>query len=199
PSTRDWIANNIFAGNVGQMAVETHFTPRMLDNEIWPDAALRLSFPVSGVEGNYIRGLTHLTGVAGSAVLTGDTFEADFTTGRVGTLVVSSGHALIPTLHIDGTLGQFSAHVDGPLPDVMTLIDMKPLGYPTRFGVDPKQTAGTASVDIGVKVPMLSKLKVDDVGILVNAGVQNFGVTLGRLHLTNGDVDFTIDNNSLHQ
>ncbi len=199
PSTRDWITGNIFAGNVGQIAFETHFTPGMIDQPVWPDASLKLSFPVSGVEGNYVRGLTHLTGVAGSAILTGDTFTADFTSGRVGTLVVSKGHALIPTLHVDGTVGQFSAHVDGPLPEVMTLIDMKPLGYPTRFGVDPKQTAGTASLDIAVKVPMLAKLKVDDVGILVNAAVQDFGVALGRLHLSNGDVNFTIDNNSLHQ
>ncbi len=113
--------------------------------------------------------------------------------------MVTKGHALIPTLHVDGTVGQFNAHVDGPLPDVMTLIDMKPLGYPTRFGVDPRQTSGTAGVDIAVKVPMLAHLKVDDVGILVNAAVQEFGVTLGKLHLTNGDVTFTIDNNSLHQ
>jgi hypothetical protein len=199
PSTRDWIVSNVYAGNVGQIAFETHFTPGMMDEAAWPDSSMKLSFPLSGVEGNYIRGLTHLTGVTGSAILTGDTFTADFTTGRVGTLAVSKGHALIPTLHVDGTVGEFSAHVDGPLPDVMTLIDMKPLGYPTRFGVDPKQTAGTAGVDITVKVPMLAKLKVDDVGILVNAAVSDFGVTLGRLRLSKGEVNFTIDNNTLHQ
>jgi hypothetical protein len=199
PSTRDWIVDNVYAGDVGQIVFETHFTPGMIDEAMWPDSSMNLSFPVSGVEGNYIRGLTHLTGVAGSAILTGDTFTANFTTGRVGTLAVSRGYALIPTLHVDGTVGQFSAHVDGPLPDVMTLIDMKPLGYPTRFGVEPKQTAGTAGVDITVKVPMLANLKVDDVGILVNAAVSDFGVTLGKLRLSNGEVNFTIDNNTLHQ
>ena len=199
PSTRAWIVGNIFAGNVGQLVFETHFPPGLADQKIWPDSAMTLSFPVSGVEGNYITGLTHLTGVAGNAVLTGDTFTADFTTGRVGPLVVTKGHALIPTLHIDGTVGQFNAHVDGALSDVMTLIDMKPLNYPTRFGVEPKQTGGAASVDIAVKVPMLAHLKVDDVGIAVKAGVQDFAVTLGRLHLTNGAVDFAIDNDSLHQ
>ena len=199
PSTRDWITSNVFAGNVGQIIFETHFAPGMIDQTFWPDSSMRLSFAVNGVEGNYIRGLTHLTNVAGNAVLTGDTFSADFSSGRVGPLTVTQGHALIPTLHIDGTVGQFSAHVDGGLPDIMTLIDMKPLGYPTRFGVDPKQTVGTAGVDISVKVPMLANLKVDDVGIAVNAAVQNFGVTLGKLHLANGDVNFTIDNNRLHQ
>ena len=34
------------------------------------------------------------------------------------------------------------------MPDIMTLIDMKPLSYPTRFGIDPKQTKGAASADL---------------------------------------------------
>ena len=38
------------------------------------------------MEGNYVNGLTHLTGVSGNATLLGDTFTADFNGGRVGTL-----------------------------------------------------------------------------------------------------------------
>ncbi len=199
PSTREWIDGNLFAGTLGPAAFEAHFAPGMLDQVIWPDAALRLSFPMNGVEGRYLDGLTHLTQVSGTALLTGDTFSADFTGGRVGNLVVTNGHALIPTLHLDGTVGQFQAHVEGALPEIMTLIDMKPLGYPTRFGVLPRQTGGTASVDLDFKVPMLAKLAVDDIGISVKAGVQNFSIQLGRLHLTNGDVNFTVDNNRLRQ
>ena len=51
------------------------------------------------------------------------------------------------------------------MPDVMALIDMKPLNYPTRFGIDPKTTDGQASADLIFKVPMLADLPVDDVGI----------------------------------
>ena len=199
PGAREWIDRDIFAGTLGPVSFETHFTPGMLDAAILPDASMSLSFPMSGVEGDYLTGLTHLTGVSGTATLTGDNFSADFTGGKVGPLTVTKGHALIPTLHVHGTGGQFSAHVDGAMPDVLTLIDMKPLGYPTRFGVDPSQTTGTASVDLAVQVPMLADLKVDDVGIAVKADVQDYGVVLGKLHLVNGDVEFNIDNNSLHQ
>jgi hypothetical protein len=199
PGAREWIDGNIFAGQMGPVAIETHLMPGMLDQTVFPDAALNLSFPMSGLEGNYVSGLTHLTAVTGSATLTGDTFSADFTGGKVGNLIVSKGHAVIPALHMHGAVGQFSAHIDGSMPDIMTLIDMKPLGYPTRFGVDPKQTTGTAGVDVNVQVPMLAGVKVDDVVIGVKAEVQNYGITLGKLHLVNGDVEFNIDNNSLHQ
>ena len=39
---------------------------------------------------------------------------------------------------------------------------------------------------------------VSGVGINVKADVQNFGVTLGRLHLVNGDVDFPLPQKHRH-
>ena len=196
---RSWIAANIFAGSMGPMTFETHFPVGMLDQEILPDDSMKLAFPVAGVEGVYVKGLTHMTGVSGTATLLGDTFTADFDGGRVGNLTVRSGHASIPTLHIHGTTGEFTAHVDGQMTDIMTLIDMRPLSYPTRFGIDPKQTKGLASTDLTFKVPMLQDLAVDAVGISVKAQVSDFAVSLGRLKLTNGAVNFDIDNAHLHQ
>jgi Protein of unknown function/AsmA-like C-terminal region len=196
---RSWIDANIFAGTLGPVSFETHFPAGLLDQDVLPDESLTLTFPLRGVEGNYVQGLTHLTGVSGTATLSGDSFSADFDGGRIGNLVVGGGQATIPDLHQHGTTGQFSAHVDGQMTDIMTLIDMKPLGYPTRFGIDPKQTKGRASVDLAVQVPMLQNLSVDAVGISVKAQVNDFAVSLGRLQLTNGAVNFDIDNDHLHE
>ena len=198
PGAREWIDLDIFAGTMGPINFETHFAPGVLDVPVLPDDTLLLTFDMNGVEGNYLDGLTHLTNVSGNARLTGDNFTADFTGGRVGNLVVTKGHALIPTLHVHGTVGQFTGHIDGPMPDVMALIDQKPLQYPTRFGVDPKTTLGNAGIDLSLQVPMLDH-NADKIGILVRAHVNEFAVALGHLRLTNGDVDFTVDNKSLHQ
>lgn len=195
---RDWIDKDIFAGTMGPINFETHFTPGMLDLPVLPDDSLSLTFPMNGIEGNYLEGLTHLTGVFGTGTLTGDNFSADFTGGHVGNLIVTKGHALIPNLHVHGTVAQFSAHIDGPMPEVMALIDMKPLNYPTKFGIDPKTTLGNAAIDLSLQVPMLVHNE-DKLGILVKAHVDNFAVTLGKLKIANGDVDFTVDNNTLHQ
>ncbi|HWF63992.1 MAG TPA: AsmA-like C-terminal domain-containing protein, partial [Rhizomicrobium sp.] len=197
--TRSWINDNIFQGTLGPFVFETNFAPGVLGQDVLPDQDLKLTFAMSGVEGNYVTGLTHVTGVSGNATLLGDTFTADFGGGRVGNLVVRDGHASIPTLHAHGTAGQFTAHVDGQMPDVMTLIDMKPLGYASRFGIDPKQTHGTVSTDLSFTVPMLEDLPVDAVGIAVKAQVSDFAVVLGHLRLTNGAVNFDIDNDHLHQ
>jgi hypothetical protein len=200
PGARDWIDQNIFAGDMGPLDAETHFTPGMLDQDILPEDSLKLTFGLKNIEGNYIRGLTRATNVSGSAILTGDTFAATLASGRIGPLTARGGTVLIPTLHKVGTVGQFGVHVEGAMTDVMTLIDMKPLNYPTKFGIDPRTTGGTVSADLGFTVPMLANLPVDDVGISVKAAVNDFAVTLGgKTRLTNGAVVFDIDNSHLHQ
>jgi hypothetical protein len=56
------------------------------------------------------------------------------------------------------------------------------LNYPTRYGIDPEQTKGQASVALEFKVPMLADLPVDDVGISVKAAVRRFRRHPGQEH-----------------
>ena len=113
PGARGWIDENIFAGDIGPLEAQTNFTPGMLDKDILPEDSLKMTFSLRNIEGNYVSGLTHATGVAGDAILTGDTFKADLNTGRIGPLNASRGTALIPNLHQRGTPGQFGVHIEG--------------------------------------------------------------------------------------
>ena len=199
PGAREWIDANIFAGSIGPLEATCNFAPGMMDRPVLPEDSVNMTFAMQGVEGAYINGLTHATGIEGNALLTGDTFRANFTGGRIGPIIASRGTALIPELHKVGTVGSFGVHVDGTMPDIMRLIDMTPLNYARRFGIDPRQTGGTAGADLSFQVPMLADLPVDDVGIGVKAHVDGFGVTLGRIKVHDGAVDFDIDNDRLHQ
>jgi hypothetical protein len=200
PGARSWIDENIFAGELGPLDAQTNFAPGLLDQAIYPEDSLRLTFGLRNIEGNYVKGLTRATGVNGDALMTGDTFKANFTSGHIGPLTASRGTVVIPNLHQTGTVGQFGVHLDGAMIDVMSLIDMKPLNYPTKFGIDPKTTGGVASADLMFSLPMLADLPIDDVGISVKAAVSDFAVTLGgHTRLTDGAVNFDIDNSHLHQ
>jgi hypothetical protein len=150
---------------------------------------------MAGAEVNYIRGLTHLTELKGTATLTGDTFTADIASARVGKLDVTQAHAVIAALHIPEAPGDFTAHVTGAMPDILALVDLKPLNYPTRFGINAGQAKGTAAVDLSFHLPMRKDLRVDDVGIGVKAAVNGFAIALGeRTRLSDGSVNFQIDN-----
>jgi hypothetical protein len=86
------------------------------------------------------------------------------------------------------------------MPDVMALIDMKPLNYPTKFGIDPKTTGGRAAADLMFTVPMLADPAGGRCGHFGQGGGQRIRRHAGRQNrLTDGNVTFDIDNDRLRQ
>jgi hypothetical protein len=196
---RDWIDKNMAAGSLGNVAFEAHMPAGMLDESVLPESALTVTVPLSGAEANYLDGLRHLTQLRGLATLTGDTFRAEIESGRIGPIAVTQGHVVISDLHVPASPGDFTAHIIGSMPDILALVDMKPLNYATRFGIDAATTKGAANVDLSVHMPMRKNLSVNDVGIGVKAAVTGFSIVLGdHARLTNGAVNFDIDNAKLH-
>ncbi len=196
---RDWIDANIFSGSLGPIVFETHLPAGAFDAPAIPDSTLLMTFPITNAELNYVHGLTHMTGVFANARLTGNSFSADVNRGRIGPLLVSRGHAVIADLSAPAAPGEITAHIDGSMTDILKLTDMKPLNYATRFGIDPGSTAGKAAVDLDFHVPMRRNLNVDDIGISVKAAVSGFGISLSKTtRLTDGAVNFDIDNTHLH-
>jgi hypothetical protein len=199
PGARQWIDANVSAGRLGPILLHTAIPAGALDQPALPESAVALTFPISGATITYIHGLTPMTLVNGTAALTGDTFKAQVDSGVIGNLKVSGGAVVIPDLHVSGTVGAISAHVDGTVVDVLALADQKPLQYPSRFHIRAASAKGDAAVDIGVRVPMLRDVSIDNIAISAKAATTGLGLQLSdRLSIANGSVNFAIDNKSLH-
>ncbi|HEV2560877.1 MAG TPA: DUF3971 domain-containing protein, partial [Rhizomicrobium sp.] len=196
---REWIDANVSAGRVGPILIKARIPAGALDQPALPEDALDVRLALSGATVSYIKGLTPITRAEASGALTGDTFTGDISSGKVGGLNIVKGHAVIPSLHLTGTAGDFTAHVEGGVPEMLRLIDMKPLNYPTRFHVKTDGTKGTAAVDLSFHVPMLKSLTVDNLGISVKGGLRDLTLALGdRAKISGGALDFSVDNASLH-
>jgi len=195
---RDWVSKNVPSGSVGPLILQTQIPAGALDQGQLPDNALSLTFPITNAEANYVQGLTHLTAVAGTGMLSGDTFAADFPSAKIGSLQVSQGHVVIPSLHTPGTVAAIRAHIEGAVPNILALIDEQPLNYPGKFGIDPSDTKGSTVVDLSVDVPTKKDVSVDQVKIAVKAVTTGFEIALGtRARLTSGAIQFTVDNDHL--
>ena len=199
PGARDWIQTNVSAGRIGPLMIHTNIGPGALDASALPENALAISFPVSGATISYIHAMPPLTNVTGVGQLSGDTFKADIASAAVGPLAVSGGHVVIPNLHMHGMIGQMGAHVEGTLPDVLALADMKPLQYPSRFHINPASTKGHAALDLDFHLPMVKSLTVNNIGISIKAAVSGMSLALGsRFKISDGSARFDIDNSGLH-
>lgn len=195
---RSWIDENISDGSVGPIDMDADIQAGALDGEALSDDAIKVAFPLNGVTATYIEGLTPLTGARGEAVLAGNSFRANISRADVGRLVLTQGSVDIPNLHIFGSPGRLAAHVEGEFPEILTLIDMQPLGYPSRYHIVPGETAGTAKVDFVFDVPMLKDLPVDALGIDVKAAAENVALSINeRIRLENGTLALSVSNAGL--
>lgn len=195
---REWVSSNISAGHVGPIGVHVDIKTGALDQPALPEDAMNLSVPMSGATVTYIDGMSPLTNVRGTARLTGDTFNATIESGNVGPITIGGGTVVIPELHKHGTVATIDAKISGSVPDLLRLLDQKPLQYPTRFHIDPVSAKGTATGDLNVKVPTLRDLSTDDVGISAKLATQQFAIALGpHTRISNGAVNFEVTNDKL--
>jgi hypothetical protein len=199
PGARAWIDSNVQQGRVGPVVLHTAIPAGALDQAALPENAVLMTFPISSATIVYIHGLTPMSNVNGTAALTGDTFKAQVESGVTGGLKMSSGTVVVPNLHLKGTQGIVSAHVDGSIPDALALLDQKPLQYPSRFHIRAASAKGNAAIDLVVRVPMLREVKVDDITISAKAATTGLALALSdHLSIANGNVNFTITNTDLH-
>jgi hypothetical protein len=198
PGVRSWIAENVTAGRLGPVLVRLRIPAGGLQRPALPENAVSVSFPLVGATITYLSGLTPLTNAVGTGLLTGDTFKANLSSAVAGPLSVSDGHVTIANLHIHGTPALVTAHVTGTLPQVLTLLDMKPLRYPTRFHVNIASTRGSAALDGSFRIPTIKRESVDAVGISVKGTVDNVALSLGpHTRIANGHLLLSVDNSGL--
>lgn len=195
---RAWIAANMPAGRVGPVSIKTDIPAGALGKPALPESAIDLRIPVADASIIYVKGMTPLTAVRGSATLTGDTFKAAIVSGHAGPVSLQKGAVTIPELHKHGAIGDIAATISGQMRDILKLLDEKPLQYPTRFHINPAETAGAASLNADFHVPMLSDLGINQIPILVKANVTGLAMTLNDKKLSNGSLAVDLDNAHLH-
>ena len=110
-------------GIIGPMRLNADIASGALDKEKLPEDAVLVTFPFANVTATYVKGMTPLTDAVGTGRLTGDTFVGTVIGANIGTLPVSAGDVRIPNLHVRAAPGFLHAHVEGPVSEILALIN----------------------------------------------------------------------------
>ncbi len=192
---RDWIDSNIRAGTITTGTFRFDAPPGTFDVGYIPNEALRFAFTVEDLVTGVIPGLPDMTVKRGEALLLGDRFEARTIDAHIGRVRVREGSMVADTLHIKGSKGNFTMVADGPVPDLLQLIDMGPFGYPSRYGLNPAAAGGDGGLRLQVSMPMIRALTLPQIEFSVAANIRNLsmaGVVPG-LDVSGGDVSLRIN------
>ncbi|MEQ9520451.1 MAG: AsmA-like C-terminal domain-containing protein [Parvibaculum sp.] len=169
---REWFFENVSTGTITEAKVALEFEGGMIAmadrDEKLPDNAMHVTFKMSGATVNYLDGLPPLQRLSGRGHLRGDRFDTWVDAAYVeianDRLQLNAGHFAATALHIVGGPGEITMKVTGATKTVLALLDKEPLGFISRFGMDPAIVGGYGEVNAKLTLPLRKSVTMDDVG-----------------------------------
>ncbi len=198
-NAREWVSENLSEGRVTKAHGEAALH---VQDDTWRKVAvdrLRLDFSVEGVSVRYLDDLPAVRGVAGDATIDAKRLDIRARGGAIGAIRVEEGTVAITELDREDQNAAIAVRVKGPVPDILKIVDMKPLGFLGRIGEKPESFDGNADARLDLRFPLLAKLKLDQIGIAASGKVTEFSqqrAVLGE-PVEEGAIDFRVDDKGL--
>jgi hypothetical protein len=199
-NTRNWIEKNIAAGQITEGKLWVNVQPTVTGHPAKVDFALDFEF--DGMAAHYLRPMPPLSQAKGRAELRPQYFELWVDSGVIADTAnglnvrVAALHGLIDALDQKGDhVADVLLALDTDIPQLLTLLDYKPLGYATAFGVSPQSITGHARGKVRFQIPLIKKLSMRDVTFGASLVADEFLLQKGleKLEPQPGSLALTLD------
>jgi len=200
PNPRAWIAANLSHGRISE--VSGSLTGHVPDGQGFGALVIDSLDGKLGLEDTTVRYMAEMPKVehvTASAKFDADSFKILLAGGEVGGLFLEEGKVLLKGLSQTDQKADISLKIAGGVADILRFIDHQPLGWTTKFGIDPNPIKGDAQIQLSLLFPLVDKLSLDDLAIKVEA--DNKGLFMPKvvqeLDLVDGNLHLSVDNNGL--
>lgn len=198
--SRGWFMENMDSG----MIALAHFQATIARGEFaagpLSDGAINVDMQFNDVIGHYLRPMPPITQGRGSARISGRQFELTLNEGVVlDELRLSEGKFLLSNTHLPEKDGEVTLLLTGSMAKTLELIDFKPLGYPSRFGVDPVSISGSAITRVQLKLPIKNDMRMDEIHYQIASDLDDlrWPNLLNGVALEQADMHVDIDRKGL--
>ncbi|MDE1174641.1 MAG: AsmA-like C-terminal region-containing protein [Parvibaculaceae bacterium] len=205
---RTWVAESMTSGFIPTSRLSVDLTPEMIARaeagKPLPNEAVRLTFNVEDATIIYVKEQPPITGASGHALLQADRFEGWVNRGVVtvpsgGVITAGNGYFRTDDFALKDAPGVINTDIAGATPDILELLDMKPFGYISSFGLKPRVVGGQAAGHLMLSIPLSKHVRLDQVKI--SAQVKASGLTLPDvspdINITGGALDLDVTQDEL--
>lgn len=180
PDPREWIFTNISEGTIKDIAVSgkgnwngeglpivRSFTGQML---------------LEGIRVSYLKGMPAVTNACGKATFDSKQFLITLTRGALEQQTLEKGTVLLNNLDNEKESLALDVSLQGPISNVLTIIDHPPLEYTRQLDIQPSAFQGTAQTHLKLDFPLKKDLLLKDVTISVESRLSNvaFSTVIGE-------------------
>ncbi len=176
-NARIWIENNITAGMITDGVIDVNIRPEMWALETMPVDSFVFNFKVIDASSHYLKPMPLLTDVEGSATLRLNHFLLNVDRGKVENVSIEGGVLHFNDIAKKGlAFAHFELPINGRVEDILRVIDYKPLGYPSLYGIKSDSILGKAQSVLTLDFPLIKELKIKDVVFDVQADVEDLSI-----------------------
>ncbi len=175
PASREWLTENL---REGLLTEATIFLKGHGGQKGFVVDDLTGTLLSEGAEITYLKGLPKAEDVKASATFNSQGFDIKILSGHIETFLLSEGHVVITGLDTGKEALTLDIKGKGPFPDVLDIINHKPLEYASYGGIDPAKTKGKGSINLHMDFPLLADLRFKDVKMTLKGAFK--GVELQR-------------------
>ncbi len=199
PDARDWVIENIPKGTMEKGWLKTALR---IPGGDFADAEIETlsgGYRYRDLEVHYNRPMPPVVGVSGSAVFDQTRMTFELESGVLGDLKVAEADVEISDFDKYDQLIDIDILVDGPLRNMLELLDHESLRLVSPLGIDPAHTAGQASVRADFRMPLVHDLAYDRMEITAEADLEQVSVRDAVLQrsVTDGELTLSLDNKGM--
>jgi len=208
-----WISKNIETGMIPDGQLDVYIKP-----EMWPEMkpesqekeematrATRATLPADSVtfkfnfndiSAHYLRPMPILRNMSGQAELNLQSFHLKAGGGAIGQLSIDQADLLFSNIHVKGkAIADITVDLTGAAQEVLRIIDYKPLGYPSKYGIKQGSITGQAKAVLSLNFPLLKKVSLKDVVFDVEAQIERLSIPKlnENLAINDGQMQLFVD------
>lgn len=174
---RNWIESNITGGMIPSGEINVNIRPEMWALENLPEDSFVFDFKVVGGVSHFLKPMPQLTDMLGSARLQLNKFLLNIDSGVVENAMINGAVLHFNDISKKGeAVAHFEIPVKGRVEDILHVIDSKPLGYPSQYGIKQDSIIGKADAFLTLDFPLIRGLKLKDVLFNVQADIEELTI-----------------------
>jgi hypothetical protein len=196
---REWVTAHIPEGMIKSANVHVAASGRIDDPDSFRTTTVEGGFDYTGMEVHYFPTLPPIRGITGRATFDSSKMDLGMDSGMLGDLAVSKGLAAITGLENSEQAIDIGLTLQGEIKSLLTVLDMKPLGYAHDLGFAPAAVGGRVNARLSFAFPLVNSLLFSQIALGAKGtleGVSAAGV-VGPRDVTEGALTLALDKTGL--
>jgi hypothetical protein len=192
---RDWVTTHILDGVIKSGAVHIVAAGQPGDPASIQATTVAGAFDYAGMEVHYFPALPPIRAIVGHATFDASRMDLTIDSGLLSDLALSKGMLAITKLDQDEPAIDIGLTAQGQVKTLLTVLDMKPLGYAHDLGLAPEGVAGRLNLRVNFAFPLIKSLLFSQIALSTKGtleGVAAAGV-VGPRNVSDGMLNIALD------